>query len=163
MDQPFDDRKPKSVTSPHQRLVRRRLRQLGVFHSDSRSDGVDAARFLDCDSAIAGAQHCSHCYVVGNGRSTLRTLPAARRKSRRSQYLSAEGEWPVSYHGTSYHNGLSIAAEVFQLSKSKRFKFGKGIYSTTGRTDEKLKYNSANAFQIFLFHSLIPSAKHPKP
>ena len=52
------------------------------------------------------------------------------KKSRRSQYSSAEGEWPVSYHGTSYHNGLSIAAEGFQLSKSKRFKFGKGIYST---------------------------------
>ena len=65
--------------------------------------------------------------------------------------------------GVFHSDHVSIAAEGFQLSKSKRFKFGKGIYSTTGRTDEKLKYNSANAFQIFLFHSLIPSTEPPKP
>ncbi len=52
-------------------------------------------------------------------------------KYRRSdQSSSAEDEWAVSYHGTSYHNGLSIASEGFQLSKGKRFLHGKGIYST---------------------------------
>jgi hypothetical protein len=52
-------------------------------------------------------------------------------KYRRSdQYSSAEGEWAVSYHGTSYHNGLSIAEEGFKLSKGKRHKFGHGIYTT---------------------------------
>jgi hypothetical protein len=49
---------------------------------------------------------------------------------RADQYSSAEDEWPVSYHGTSYHNGLSIASEGFKLSKGTRFKHGKGIYST---------------------------------
>jgi hypothetical protein len=36
----------------------------------------------------------------------------------------------VSYHGTSYHNGVSIASEGFKLSKGTRFKHRNGIYST---------------------------------
>lgn len=52
-------------------------------------------------------------------------------KSKRpDQYSSAEEEWPVSYHGTSYNNGLKIAEEGYRLSKCKRFKHGDGIYST---------------------------------
>lgn len=52
-------------------------------------------------------------------------------KSKRpDQYSSAEEEWPVSYHGTSYNNGLKIAEEGYRLSKCKRFKHGVGIYST---------------------------------
>ena len=43
---------------------------------------------------------------------------------------SVEGEWPVSYHGTSYPNGLSIAEKGFQLAKGKRFKYGKGVYTS---------------------------------
>lgn len=43
---------------------------------------------------------------------------------------SSPGEWPVSYHGTSSNNALSIANYGYELSKGKRFKFGKGIYST---------------------------------
>jgi hypothetical protein len=49
---------------------------------------------------------------------------------RADQYSSAEGEWAVSYHGTSLNNGLSIAEEGFKLSKGERFLYGKGIYST---------------------------------
>jgi hypothetical protein len=49
---------------------------------------------------------------------------------RADQYSSAEDEWAVSYHGTSYHKGLSIAEEGFKLSKGTRFLHGKGIYST---------------------------------
>lgn len=49
---------------------------------------------------------------------------------RQSEIDSVEGEWPVSYHGTSYHNGLSIAKEGYQLSKCVRQFFGQGIYST---------------------------------
>ncbi|XP_046439664.1 uncharacterized protein LOC124190841 [Daphnia pulex] len=49
---------------------------------------------------------------------------------RADEYSSAEGEWAVSYHGTSYHNGLSIASEGFKLNKGERFLHGKGIYST---------------------------------
>jgi ubiquitin len=43
---------------------------------------------------------------------------------------NADGEWPVSYHGTAYHNSLSIADKGFQIAKGKCFKFGRGIYST---------------------------------
>lgn len=43
---------------------------------------------------------------------------------------NAPGEWPVSYHGTGYHNCLSIADEGFKLSKGVRFAYGRGIYST---------------------------------
>jgi len=43
---------------------------------------------------------------------------------------SSEGEWAVSYHGTSKHNAESIAEKGYLLSKGKRFKFGYGIYST---------------------------------
>ncbi|XP_046439670.1 uncharacterized protein LOC124190846 [Daphnia pulex] len=49
---------------------------------------------------------------------------------RADEYSSAEGEWPVSYHGTSLNNGLSIAEEGFKLSQGTRFLYGKGIYST---------------------------------
>lgn len=40
------------------------------------------------------------------------------------------GVWPVSYHGTGYHNSLSIADEGFKLARGVRFTFGQGIYST---------------------------------
>mmetsp|Transcript_76747 Transcript_76747/g.212021 ORF Transcript_76747/g.212021 Transcript_76747/m.212021 type:complete len:477 (-) Transcript_76747:103-1533(-) len=49
---------------------------------------------------------------------------------RKRQTESAEGEWPVSYHGTGWHNGLSIAQEGYRLSKAVRQVHGKGIYST---------------------------------
>jgi hypothetical protein len=49
---------------------------------------------------------------------------------RTDEYKSAEDEWAVSYHGTSYHNGLSIAEEGYKLSQGTRFLYGKGIYST---------------------------------
>jgi hypothetical protein len=42
----------------------------------------------------------------------------------------APGEWLVSYHGTGYHNCLSIADEGFKLAKGVRFSYGRGIYST---------------------------------
>nr|CAH0109869.1 unnamed protein product [Daphnia galeata] len=45
-------------------------------------------------------------------------------------FSSAQEEWPVSYHGTSYNKGLSIAEEGYRLSQCKRFKHGIGIYST---------------------------------
>ena len=43
---------------------------------------------------------------------------------------SSEGEWPVSYHGTGVNVSGNIAQEGYLLSKGKRFKFGRGIYST---------------------------------
>ena len=43
---------------------------------------------------------------------------------------SCDGEWPVSYHGTGVNVSGSIAQEGYNLSKGKRFLYGKGIYST---------------------------------
>ena len=40
------------------------------------------------------------------------------------------GEWPVSYHGTAKEFAEKIALENYDLSKGKRFKYGRGIYST---------------------------------
>ena len=43
---------------------------------------------------------------------------------------STAGEWPVSYHGTKKDAAEKIAAAGFDLGKGKRFKYGKGVYST---------------------------------
>jgi len=43
---------------------------------------------------------------------------------------SVADEWPVSYHGTRREAAEIIAASGFDLKKGKRFKFGRGIYST---------------------------------
>ena len=51
---------------------------------------------------------------------------------------NAIGEWPVSYHGTGYHNCLSIADEGFKLAKGVRFAFGRGIYSTPNVTTAEM-------------------------
>ncbi|KAL0249586.1 hypothetical protein GEMRC1_004816 [Eukaryota sp. GEM-RC1] len=39
-------------------------------------------------------------------------------------------EWPVSYHGTSSNNAKCIAKDGFEVSKGRRFLFGRGIYTT---------------------------------
>ena len=46
------------------------------------------------------------------------------------RFQSSKGEWPVSYHGTGESASGSIAQDGYQLSKGKRFMYGKGIYST---------------------------------
>ena len=43
---------------------------------------------------------------------------------------SSKGEWPVSYHGTGESASGSIAQDGYNLSKGKRFLYGRGIYST---------------------------------
>jgi len=44
---------------------------------------------------------------------------------------SIDKEWPVTYHGTEKVSADIIAAGGYDLGKGKRFKFGKGIYSTS--------------------------------
>ena len=39
-------------------------------------------------------------------------------------------EWPVTYHGTRDTFAKDIAARGYDLKKGKRFKYGRGIYST---------------------------------
>ena len=43
---------------------------------------------------------------------------------------SVSKEWPVSYHGTKEKFVKDIASKGYDLSKGKRFLYGKGIYST---------------------------------
>ena len=43
---------------------------------------------------------------------------------------SKAGEWAVSYHGTKKKFAEKIATQGFNLSKGRRFKYGRGIYST---------------------------------
>ena len=43
---------------------------------------------------------------------------------------SSEGEWPVCYHGTKINVSGNIAQEGYLLSMGRRFKFGRGIYSS---------------------------------
>ena len=43
---------------------------------------------------------------------------------------SSTGEWAVSYHGTAATSSGSIAQEGYDLSKGKRFLYGRGIYSS---------------------------------
>ena len=43
---------------------------------------------------------------------------------------STSGEWPVSYHGTHKENADSIAMRGYDLSRSKRKLFGRGIYTS---------------------------------
>lgn len=48
----------------------------------------------------------------------------------RARKLSRIGEWPVSYHGTKKNMAEAIAEDGYDLSKGKRFRYGRGIYST---------------------------------
>ena len=50
--------------------------------------------------------------------------------SGRGRTSSERGEWPVSYHGTEKKLAEKIAFENYDLKKGKRFKYGRGIYST---------------------------------
>ena len=43
---------------------------------------------------------------------------------------SSRNEWPIAYHGTSKECVADIVSEGFQLQMGKRFRFGKGIYSS---------------------------------
>ncbi|CAF0947328.1 unnamed protein product [Adineta steineri] len=47
-------------------------------------------------------------------------------------------EWPVSYHGTKHDAAKSIAQTGFDLTKGKRFAFGRGIYSAPDINTAKL-------------------------
>jgi hypothetical protein len=43
---------------------------------------------------------------------------------------SSQGEWAVSYHGTHQSNVCDIVNEGFDLNKSRRSRYGRGIYSS---------------------------------
>jgi hypothetical protein len=43
---------------------------------------------------------------------------------------STPGEWPVSFHGTDRENLEGIARQGYLLSRSRRERYGRGIYSS---------------------------------
>ncbi|OCK99765.1 ubiquitin-like protein [Cenococcum geophilum 1.58] len=72
------------------------------------------------------------------------------------------GEWPVSYHGTGYHNSLSIADEGFKLAEGVRFAFGRGIYSTPNIATAELyaqefRWNDGNRYKVVIQNRVNPA------
>ena len=55
-----------------------------------------------------------------------------------------EGEWAVSYHGTSKEAAEEISRTKYDLSKGKKFTFGVGIYSSP---DPKIAEHYARSFE----------------
>ena len=47
-----------------------------------------------------------------------------------SRAESAEGEWPVSYHGTARNGTSSLAEDGYRLTAGRSFRLTRGIYST---------------------------------
>ena len=64
------------------------------------------------------------------------------------------GEWPVSYHGTNKRFAEKIAEKGFDLRKGKRFKYGRGIYSTPDPTIAE-KYASVCTFKGVKYKVLV--------
>src|ERR671926_1153333 len=67
----------------------------------------------------------------------------------------------VSYHGTAKHNCKSIAEEGYLLCKSKRFAFGRGIYSTPD-VDVAYKYaplftHEGNNYRVVIQNRVNPN------
>jgi ubiquitin len=74
----------------------------------------------------------------------------------------APSEWPVSYHGTGYHNSLSIADEGFKLAKGWRFVFGRGIYSTPNVATAELyakefRLNDGERYKVVIQNRVNPA------
>jgi ubiquitin len=75
----------------------------------------------------------------------------------------APGEWPVSYHGTGYHNSLSIADEGYKLVKGVRFALGRGIYSTPSIAIAELyatefQSNDGKRYKVVIQNRVNPSS-----
>lgn len=49
---------------------------------------------------------------------------------RRNRTESTPDEWPVSYHGTERKSVEGIARQGYQMSRSRRRRYGRGIYSS---------------------------------
>ena len=67
---------------------------------------------------------------------------------------SVVGEWPVSYHGTGKGFAENIAKEGYDLKKGKRFKYGRGVYSTPDPAIAE-KYASTYEYEGMKFKVLV--------
>ena len=61
-------------------------------------------------------------------------------------WYGSEGEWAVSYHGTSKEAAEEISKTKYDLSKGKRFAYGVGIYSSPD-PEVAERYSKAFLFQ----------------
>jgi len=78
---------------------------------------------------------------------------------------SEDGEWPVSFHGTGHHNGLTIGSEGLKLLRSKGYKAippGSGIFFST--PDVALAELFAHKFSIdgVDYKGIVQSRINPK-
>ena len=67
---------------------------------------------------------------------------------------SVVGEWPVSYHGTGKGFAENIAKEGYDVKKGKRFKYGRGVYSTPDPAIAE-KYASTYEYEGMKFKVLV--------
>ncbi|CAG8510173.1 16246_t:CDS:1 [Gigaspora rosea] len=78
-----------------------------------------------------------------------------------------KNSWPVSYHGTAKHNARSIAEDGYDLSKGKRFAYGRGIYSTPDiHIAEKYaeKFEFEGSIYVMVFQNRVnPANLHKVP
>ena len=77
---------------------------------------------------------------------------------------SVDGEWPVSYHGTCVDFARSIGKDGYELSKGKRFKFGKGVYSTpspkVAEDYAKIFEHQGEQYKMILMNRVNPETTH---
>ncbi|UJR06542.1 hypothetical protein I4U23_010825 [Adineta vaga] len=64
------------------------------------------------------------------------------------------GEWPVSFHGTGFHQTKTIAMDGFELTKGRQFSCEYGVYSTPDfevaeRYAVKFSYNNDQYLIVF--------------
>ncbi|CAF3225596.1 unnamed protein product [Rotaria socialis] len=66
----------------------------------------------------------------------------------------SEGEWPVSYHGTSAHNNKTIAQDGYALTQERQLAFTRGVYSTPDiqlatKYAKRFTYNNEQYLVVF--------------
>uniref|UniRef100_A0A914PIR5 PARP catalytic domain-containing protein n=1 Tax=Panagrolaimus davidi TaxID=227884 RepID=A0A914PIR5_9BILA len=81
-----------------------------------------------------------------------------------NKWLGCSGdkkEWPVAYHGTKENNSHDITKNGFDLSKCKRFAYGRGIYCTPDPETAKL-YATEYVFQGKTYRLIFQTRVNPK-
>jgi hypothetical protein len=71
-----------------------------------------------------------------------------------------QDEWPVAYHGTNEKNSLGITKHGFDLSKCKRFAYGRGIYCTPDPETARL-YATEYTYGGLNYHLIFQTRVNP--
>ena len=70
-----------------------------------------------------------------------------------------DGEWVVSYHGTSKWCAEEIARTKYDLTKGKGFSYGRGIYSSSDLTVAE-GYAKTFTFENKQYKVIIQNSQH---